>query len=164
MFLVHKGEILMMMMMSINKSNWQLKHTLIWAKQNFVFGRADYHYQHEPILYGWKKNNKHNWYSDRKQGSVLNFDKASKNDLHPTGKPVELCSYLIKNSSKEGDIIVDLFGGSGSTLIACEQLNRKCYMMELDPRYCDVIVTRYCNFTGNNNIIRNGKEIIWQTN
>lgn len=143
-----QGGELMMMMQAIHQSGWQLKHTLIWVKQNFVFGRADYHYRHEPILYGWKKKGTHNWYADRKQDSVLQFDKAQRNDLHPTSKPVELCEYLIRNSSQAGDLVIDLFGGSGSTLIAAEKLHRKAYLMELDPSYVAVIVSRWEKYTG----------------
>lgn len=143
------GELMMMMMMqAIHQSNWQLKHSLIWQKQNFVFGRCDYHYQHEPVLYGWKKKGTHNWYADRSQSSLLQFDKPHRSDLHPTTKPIDILEYLIKNSSKLGDLVVDLFCGSGSTLIASEKSGRICFGMELDPHYCDVVVTRWEQFTG----------------
>lgn len=143
-----QGGELMMMMQAIHHSKWQLKHSLIWQKQNFVFGRCDYHYQHEPVLYGWKKKGTHNWYAYRSQSSLLQFDKPHKSDLHPTTKPIDLLEYLINNSTKQNDKVADLFGGSGSTLIACEKTNRKCFMMELDPHYCDVIVARFEKYTG----------------
>ena len=122
-----------------------------------VIGRQDYQWKHEPCLYGWKKGS-HKWYADRKQTTILEFDRPNKSDLHPTMKPVDLIGYQIKNSSKENDVILDLFGGSGSTLIACEQLNRNCYMMELDPKYIDVIIDRWEKFTGENAVLLNGGE------
>ncbi len=121
---------------------------LVWVKDRFVFGRQDYHWQHEPCLYGWKDGGAHNWYSDRKQSTVLEFDKPSVNAEHPTMKPIPLIAYLIENSSKKGDLVLDIFGGSGSTLIACEKLGRRCATMELDPHYCDVIITRWEEMTG----------------
>lgn len=142
------GELMMMMMQAIHQSEWMLKHTLIWAKQNFVFGRSDYHYQHEPILYGWKKKGTHHWNGDRKQGSVLQFDKAPRNDLHPTTKPVALIEYIVQNSSKRGDTVFDAFSGSSTTMIACEKLDRVSLAMELDPQYVDVSVARWEKFTG----------------
>lgn len=108
-------------------------------------GRQDYHWKHEPCLYGWKDGASHNWYSDRKQTTVLNFNKPQRNGEHPTMKPVELIAYLINNSSKKGDVVGDVFLGSGSTMIACEQLNRICYGIELDPKYCQVVVDRMLN-------------------
>jgi len=129
-------------------AGYSLRQCLIWVKNTMVIGRQDYHWQHEPILYGWKEGAKHAWYGDRKQTTLIRYDRPLRNAEHPTMKPVGLCGYLIGNSSKEGDIVLDLFGGSGSTLIACEQLNRICYMMELDPVYCDVIVKRWENLTG----------------
>jgi len=120
----------------------------VWVKQQFVFGRNDYHWQHEPILYGWKPSGSHKWYSDRKQTTVWNFDRPHRSTDHPTMKPVDLISYAIKNSSKKNDLVLDVFGGSGSTLIACEKMNRVCAMMELDERYCDVIIQRWEIFTG----------------
>lgn len=128
--------------------NLSLKQTLIWVKNALVMGRQDYQWKHEPILYGWKEGAPHNWYSDRKQTTTLEFDKPLKNELHPTMKPIELCIYLIKNSSKKHDIILDLFAGSGSTLLACEYTKRYGYMMELDPQYCNVIIQRYQKLTG----------------
>lgn len=129
-------------------AGYSLRQCLIWAKNTMVMGRQDYHWQHEPILYGWKEGAKHAWYGDRKQTTLIRYDKPLRNAEHPTMKPVGLCGYLIGNSSKEGDIVLDLFGGSGSTLIACEQLNRICYMMELDPVYVDVIKNRWEHLTG----------------
>ena len=124
-----------------------LRQTLIWNKNAITLGRQDYQWKHEPCLYGWKDGASHNWYSDRKQSTVLEFNKPTKSELHPTMKPIELLAYQIRCSSKETDSVLDCFGGSGSTLIACEQLNRKCYMAELDPVYCDVIIERWEQFT-----------------
>lgn len=132
----------------IRDCNWLLKEVLIWVKNVMVMGRQDYQWQHEPCLYGWKDGASHYWASDRRQTTVLNFDKPSRNGEHPTMKPVELFDYLIKNSSKVGDVVLDSFGGSGTTIIACEQNKRKGYCMELDPRYVDVIVKRWENLTG----------------
>ncbi|KLU66743.1 chromosome-partitioning protein Spo0J [Desulfosporosinus acididurans] len=125
-----------------------LRQCLIWVKNSMVLGRQDYQWQHEPILYGWKDGAGHAWYSDRKQTTLIKFDKPLRNGEHPTMKPIGLCGYFIGNSSKEDDIILDPFGGSGSTLIACEQTNRICYSLELDPKYCDVIVKRWEELTG----------------
>jgi len=135
----------MMMMMS----GLPTRHVLIWNKnrQNFSLGRLDYEYKHEPILYAWKKI--HKFYGKGKfRSSVWDIDKELKCDLHPTMKPVALIENALQNSSKKDDIIVDLFGGSGSTIIACEKLNRKCYMSELDSVYVDVIIERWEKFTG----------------
>lgn len=142
------GTHMMMMMMMMSKAGWQVKHELIWKKQSIVLNRADYNYQHEPILFGW--NEKHIFYGKGKykNTSVWEFDRPTKSKEHPTMKPIELIAEALLNSSKENDLIIDLFGGSGSTLIACEQLKRKCFMMELDPHYCDVIITRWENLTG----------------
>ena len=126
-----------------------IRECLIWAKNSMVLGRQDYQWQHEPCLYGWKEGGAHSWYSDRKQTTVLEFDRPTRSKEHPTMKPVPLFAYLIKNSSKEGGRVLDTFGGSGTTLIACEQLGRSCAMVELDPRYCDVIVDRWETLTGN---------------
>lgn len=127
---------------------WKIRQCLIWNKSSLVMGRQDYHWKHEPCLYGWKDGASHNWYSDRSQTTVLEFDRPSKNDLHPTMKPLNLMGYQIQNNTKELDVVLDLFGGSGSTLMACEQLNRCCYMSELDPKFVDVIIERWENFTG----------------
>ena len=124
------------------------RHTLAWVKSTFVLGRSDYHYQHEAIFYGWKPGAAHKWASDRKQSSTLNFDKPSRNGEHPTMKPVELVAYCIGNSTDAGDVVLEPFGGSGSTLIACEKTGRTARLMELDPRYVDVIVKRWQDFTG----------------
>lgn len=126
------------------------RHTLAWVKSAFVFGRSDYHYQHEAIFYGWKPGAAHKWTGDRKQSSTMNFDrpKGSENPGHPTPKPVELVAYCIGNSTDAGDVVLEPFGGSGSTLIACEKTGRTARLMELDPRYVDVIVKRWQDFTG----------------
>jgi DNA modification methylase len=129
-------------------AGFKLAQCCIWLKQSLVLGRQDYHWQHEPVLYGWKPTGSHRWYADRKQTTVWRFDRPSRNDIHPTMKPVELMSYPISNSSRGGDIVLDLFGGSGSTLIACQKLGRHARLMELDPRYVDVIVQRWQTFTG----------------
>lgn len=126
----------------------KVRQCLIWNKNSMVMGRQDYHWKHEPCLYGWKDGASHNWYSDRKQTTVLEFDKPTRNSEHPTMKPLDLISYQIKNSTKENDNVLDIFGGSGSTLIACEQLNRNCYTLELDPKYVDVIIKRWEQLTG----------------
>jgi site-specific DNA-methyltransferase (adenine-specific) len=127
---------------------WKVRQCLIWVKSSMVMGRQDYQWKHEPCLYGWKEGAAHYWGSDRKQTTVLEFAKPSRNGEHPTMKPVELFAYQIGNSSKVGGIVLDSFGGSGTTAIACEQLGRSARLMELDPKYVDVIVTRWQNFTG----------------
>lgn len=133
---------------AVKHCGWLMKQCLIWKKNAMVLGRQDYQWKHEPCLYGWKAGASHNWYSDRKQTTVLEFNKPNRNAEHPTMKPIELFAYQIQNSSRKGDIVLDSFGGSGTSIIACEQLNRKCYMMELDPHYCDVIVARWEKLTG----------------
>jgi DNA modification methylase len=129
-------------------SGWSLRQCLVWAKNSLVLGRQDYHWMHEPILYGWKPGAAHSWYADRSQTTLLHFDRPSRNDEHPTMKPVALVQYCIANSSKRGDRVLDTFGGSGTTLIACEKSGRTAYLMEMDPRYCDVIVRRWKEATG----------------
>lgn len=124
------------------KAGIMVKQCLIWVKNSMVLGRQDYQWKHEPCLYGWKEGASHSWYSDRKQTTVLNFDKPLRNSEHPTMKPVALFSYQIENSSKQGDIIADAFGGSGTTMVACHQLNRKAFVVEFDPKYCQVIIDR----------------------
>lgn len=124
----------------------EVHETLYWIKNSFVLGRFDYHYQSESCLYGWKPGAAHNWYSDRCQSNLLNFDKPKCNDVHPSMKPVSMLVYLILNSSRKGETVLDNFGGSGSTLIACEQTGRKCRMVELDEKYCDVIRRRWAEF------------------
>lgn len=120
--------------------------TLYWVKNALVLGRFDYHYKSESCLYGWKAGAAHNWYSDRCQTNILEFNKPKANDVHPSMKPVELLVYMIQNSTRHGETVLDNFGGSGSTLIACEQTGRKCRMLELDPKYCDVIRKRWAEF------------------
>lgn len=127
---------------------WKVRQCLIWNKNAMVMGRQDYQWKHEPCLYGWKEGASHLWVGDRKQTTVINFNKPLKNGEHPTMKPVGLFAYLIQNNTKMHDCVLDLFGGSGTSIIACEQLNRTCYMMELDPKYCDVIIKRWENLTG----------------
>ena len=129
-------------------TGWQVRQCLIWTKSSLVMGRQDYHWQHEPCLYGWTPGAGHTWNSDRKQSTLLQFDKPSRSSEHPTMKPVELVEYCMGNSSTKGEIVLDSFLGSGSTLIAAEKTGRKCYGMELDPKYCDVIVKRWEDFTG----------------
>lgn len=127
---------------------WKVRQCLVWLKSCMVMGRQDYQWKHEPCLYGWKEGASHFWASDRKQTTVLEFNKPKRNGEHPTMKPIELFSYQIQNSSKTGDIILDSFGGSGTTLIACEQLNRKARIMELDSKYVAVILQRWADATG----------------
>ncbi len=140
----------------------------IWVKNSLVLGRSDYQWQHEPVLYGFLQNGKHPWYSDRKQTTIWNYDKPKRNKDHPTSKPLDLLGYPIQNSSQENSVVIDTFGGSGSTLMACEQLNRICYMMELDPKYASVILRRYVEDTGDEEnvyVIRNAKSSsipLWQ--
>ena len=128
--------------------DWTVRQCLIWNKNSMVLGRQDYHWKHEPCLYGWKDGASHLWASDRKQTTVIDFNKPQRNGEHPTMKPVGLFDYQIQNNTKGGDIVLDLFGGSGTTLIACEQNKRIAYVMELDPHYCDVIITRWETLTG----------------
>lgn len=134
-------------------SGYKLAECLIWKKDCFVMGRQDYQWQHEPILYGWKEGAAHHFINDRTQSTILEFDRPKQSTLHPTMKPIDLIAKLIKNSSKENDTILDLFGGNGSTIIAAEQLNRNCYAMELDPKYCDVIVKRWESLTNKEAIL-----------
>ena len=143
------GDLCMMMMMMMH-AGLKVRHVLMWLKNapTFSLGRLDYDYQHEPIFYTWTKNH-HNYRAGKFRTSVWTFDKPRKCDLHPTMKPVGLVSNCMLDTTKEGDNIIDLFGGSGTTLIAAEQLDRKCYMMELDPHYCDVIIARWEKLTGN---------------
>lgn len=129
-------------------TGWKVRECLIWNKNTLVMGRQDYHWKHEPCLYGWKEGESHKWYSDRKQTTVINFDKPLRNGEHPTMKPIGLFAYLMQNSTKEGDVVLDSFGGSGTTLIAAEQTGRKARLMELDPKYCDVILARWEKLTG----------------
>lgn len=142
---------------AMNEAGVKVRQCLIWVKNSMVMGRQDYQWKHEPCLYGWKDGASHNWHSDRKQTTVLEFNKPLRNSEHPTMKPIDLISYQIKNSSKERQIVGDVFLGSGSTMVASHQLNRKCYGLELDPKYCDVIVRRMLKLDPNLNIKRNGK-------
>lgn len=132
---------------------WTVRECLIWKKNSMVLGRQDYQWQHEPCLYGWNEGGSHAWYSDRKQTTILEFDRPTKSKEHPTMKPVKLFDYLMKNSSKKDDIVLDTFGGSGTTIIACEQNGRCGYSTELDPKYCDVIVERWEKLTGEKAIL-----------
>ena len=129
-------------------AGFYLSGTCIWKKQSLVLGRSPYQWQHEPVLFGWKKSGKHAWFSDRKQSTIWEFDKPRKNGEHPTMKPIPLLAYPIVNSSMTGCVVLDPFGGSGSTLIACEQTGRVCRMAELDERFCDVIVRRFIQQVG----------------
>ena len=130
------------------QNEWPVKQVLIWNKNSMVMGRQDYQWKHEPCIYGWKQGGSHYFINKRNLTTVIDEKRPTANRLHPTMKPIELISQLIINSSREGDCILDSFGGSGSTLIACEQLNRNCYICELDPKYADVIIDRWEQFTG----------------
>jgi DNA modification methylase len=144
------------------EAGFKLAQCCIWAKQAMVMGHADYHWMHEPVLYGWKPTGGHYWNSDRKQTTLWQFDRPFRNEYHPTMKPIPLISYPIKNSSKLGDVVFDPFGGSGSTLIACEETDRICHTSELDPKYVDVIVKRYIAHVGSDNgvyLIRDGVKL-----
>ncbi len=142
--------------------NWTVRQCIIWAKNVMVMGRQDYQWKHEPCLYGWKEGAGHLWASDRKQTTILNFDKPVRNDIHPTMKPIPLFDYQIKNNTKGGDAVLDLFGGSGTTLMACEQNGRNSYTMEYDPRYVQAIIERYIAFTGAPVYLVDGdNEILW---
>ena len=121
----------------------RVRECLVWKKNALVLGRQDYQWIHEPCLYGWKEGASHSWYGDRAQTTVMEFNKPKKNDVHPTMKPTEMLVYLLKNSTKRGDVVLDTFGGSGSTIIACQQTGRVCRCVELDPKYCDVIRRRW---------------------
>jgi site-specific DNA-methyltransferase (adenine-specific) len=136
-----------------------VKQCLIWVKNSMVMGRQDYQWKHEPCLYGWLKGDSHKWYSDRKQTTVIEFDRPNRNGEHPTMKPIGLFAYQIENSSKHGDIVIDAFGGSGTTMVACEQLKRKARIIEYDPRYCQVIIDRMKKLDPSLVIKRNGEII-----
>lgn len=133
---------------AFSDAGFYLSGCCIWKKPSLVLGRSPYQWQHEPCLYGWKKSGKHQWYSDRKQTTIWEFEKTKKNTDHPTMKPIPLLAYPIQNSSMSNTLVLDPFGGSGSTLIACEQTDRDCYTIELDEKYCDVIVKRYIEQVG----------------
>jgi site-specific DNA-methyltransferase (adenine-specific) len=147
---------------------WKLQSCLIWMKTSMIMGRADYQWKHEPILYGWKEGAAHIWHGDRKQTTIVecattHLDKKNCDTdgyVHPTQKPTPLVKYFLENSSQIGDLVLDLFGGSGTTLIACDELNRVCYTTELDERFANVIATRWENFNGGKiKIIRDGVDI-----
>lgn len=143
-------------------AGFHLAGCCIWVKDSLVLGRSDYQWQHEPVLYGFMQNGKHHWYSDRKQTTIWHFDKPKRNANHPTSKPLDLLGYPIGNSTQENGVVIDTFGGSGSTLMACEQMNRICYTMELDEKYASVILRRYVEDTGDAEgvyVIRNGQQI-----
>ncbi len=143
-------------------AGFHLAGVCIWVKNSLVLGRSDYQWQHEPVLYGFLKNGKHPWYSDRKQTTIWNYDKPKRNKNHPTSKPLDLLGYPISNSSQENAIVLDTFGGSGSTLMACEQTNRICFMCELDEKYASVILRRYVEDTGDSEnvyVVRGGEKI-----
>lgn len=137
-------------------AGWKVRQCLIWKKSTMVMGRQDYHWKHEPCLYGWKEGAGHLWSADRKQTTILEFDKPSRNGEHPTMKPVGLFEYQMLNNTKGGDIVLDSFGGSGTTLLAAEKNGRYARLMELDPKYCDVIVKRWEDFTGKKAELING--------
>jgi DNA modification methylase len=145
---------------AFSDAGFYLSGCCIWKKQSLVLGRSPYQWQHEPVLYGWKKKGKHEWYTGRKESTIWEFDKPKKNTDHPTMKPIPLLVYPILNSSMTGCTVLDPFGGSGSTLLACEQTKRRCYMVELDEKFCDVIVKRYIEQVGSSGqvtVTRNGK-------
>ena len=150
---------------AFSDAGFYLSGTCIWKKQSLVLGRSPYQWQHEPVLFGWKKKGKHNWYADRKQTTIWEFEKPKKNGDHPTMKPIALVSHPILNSSLSNCIVLDPFGGSGSTLIACEQMQRICYTIELDEKFCDVIVKRYIEHIGNSDsvfLIRDGTKQMYK--
>jgi len=143
---------------------WTVRQCLIWHKNSMVMGRQDYHWKHEPCLYGWKDGSGHLWAADRKQTTILHFDKPLKNGEHPTMKPIKLFDYQIQNNTKGQDIVLDLFMGSGTTIMACEQNGRIGYGLELDEKYADVIVNRYIAFKESSEdiyLLRNGEKIAY---
>jgi len=149
---------------AFSEAGFYLSGTCIWKKQSLVLGRSPYQWRHEPVLFGWKKKGRHEWYADRKQTTIWEFDKPKQNADHPTMKPVELLAYPILNSSMANCVVLDPFGGSGSTLIACEQTDRVCRMIELDEKYCDVIVKRYIEQVGNSDkviLVREGVKTLY---
>jgi site-specific DNA-methyltransferase (adenine-specific) len=150
--------------LAMKNAGIMVKQCLIWVKQTMVMGRQDYQWKHEPCLYGWKEGAAHGWYSDRKQTTVLNFDRPQRNAEHPTMKPIPLFAYQIGNSSKQGDIVADGFGGSGTTMVACHQMHRKAYLVEFDPKYCQVIIDRMLKLDPSLAIKRNGVEYIQTAN
>lgn len=150
---------------AFDEAGFYLSGCCIWKKPSLVLGRSPYQWQHEPCLFGWKKDGKHQWYADRKQTTIWEFEKPKKNDLHPTMKPVPLIAYCIMNSSMSNTLVLDPFLGSGTTLIACEQTDRTCFGIELDPKYCDVILSRYIELVGSPDGItveRNGTVLTYE--
>lgn len=150
---------------AFDEAGFHLSGCCIWKKSRLMMGHSPYQWQHEPCLFGWLKGGKHRWYSDRKQTTIWEFDKPTRNELHPTMKPVALISYCILNSSMSNTLVLDPFLGSGTTMIACQQLDRSCYGLELDPKYCDVIVNRYIELVGNTDGItveRNGTVLTYE--
>ena len=148
--------------MAFKNAGFKLAECLVWVKNALVLGRQDYHWRHEPILYGWREGAAHYFIDDRTQDTIWEYNKPKRNEEHPTMKPLELCGRAIANSSRVGEIVLDLFGGSGSTLISSDQLQRKARLMELDERFVDVIVKRYIKFKGSSDecyLIRNGEKI-----
>ncbi|NLO33229.1 MAG: site-specific DNA-methyltransferase, partial [Candidatus Hydrogenedentes bacterium] len=147
---------------AFSDAGFYLSGTCIWKKQSLVLGRSPYQWQHEPVLFGWKKKGKHNWYADRKQTTIWEFERPKRNADHPTMKPVALCAYPILNSSLSNCIVLDPFGGSGSTLIACEQTDRICHIIEIDEKFCDVIIKRFADLRSSYDDVfveRNGQKI-----
>lgn len=146
---------------AMRDAGFKLAQCLVWVKNSMVMGRQDYQWKHEPILYGWKLGAGHSWNSDRKQTTVWNFDKPQRSDIHPTMKPIALMAYPINNSSKPGQIVIDFFSGSASTLMACQQIGRKCYAMEIDPKYVSASVLRYQRMYLRQEIllVRDGKKL-----
>ncbi len=150
---------------AFEEAGFYLSGCCIWKKPSLVLGRSPYQWQHEPCLFGWLKDGKHLWYADRKQTTIWEFEKPKKNDVHPTMKPVALIAYCIMNSSMSNTLILDPFLGSGTTLIASEQIDRSCYGLELDPKYCDVIVNRYIEVSGCSDdvsVLRNGVNLTYE--
>lgn len=141
---------------AVRDTGWMVRQCLIWVKNSMVLGRQDYQWKHEPCLYGWKDGAAHLWTSDRRQTTVLEFNKPNRNGEHPTMKPVELFEYQMLNSTNREAVVLDLFGGSGTTMIAAEKNGRSARLMELDPRYCDVIVRRWQDFTGQEATLEDG--------
>ena len=159
-YVFHAGTEALNFRKAFDAAGFYLSGCCIWKKPSLVLGCSPYQWQHEPCLYGWKKKGKHQWYSDRKQTTIWEFEKTKKNTDHPTMKPVPLLAYPIANSSMSNTLVLDPFGGSGSTLIACEQTDRSCFTIELDEKYCDVIVKRYIEQVGtseNVSVERDGK-------
>ena len=150
---------------AFKEAGFHISGVCVWVKNSLVLGRSPYQWQHEPVLFGWLPNGQHKWFSDRKQTTVWNFDKPKRSKEHPTMKPIPLLAYPIKNSSAPNGVVMDLFGGSGSTLIACEQTDRICYTSELDEKYASVIVQRYCEYTGSSDgitVTRDGHQCSYE--